>query len=57
MNKNQTMARMGKATLAELAKYKLVPSETYDHTLARLLGLKRPPKPFTLKLIKKEDNL
>lgn len=49
MKNTQTMARMDKVTLVELAKHKLVPTETYNHTLARLLGLKRPPKQFKFK--------
>ena len=47
------MARLNKSTLAELAKYKLVPQESYDNILARMLGMKKPAKKFILKEVKK----
>lgn len=52
MNNKKTMARMNRSTLAELAKYKLVPQESYDNILARLLGMRKPSKEFTLKGVK-----
>ena len=46
MEKNKTFARFDKDVLAGLAKHKMVPSESYSNTLARLLGLRKIPPPL-----------
>ena len=46
MEKNKTFARFDKDVLAGLAEHKLVPSESYSNTLARLLGLRKVPPPM-----------
>lgn len=56
MDSQFTMARFSKKTLKVLAKYKDAPRESYDSTLARLLGIKRPSKkPLFLKKLIKEN--
>ena len=53
MKDEQTMARFNRSTLVCLEKYKIAPRESYDSVLARILGIKRLPKQFKLKEIKK----
>jgi len=53
MKDEPTMARFNKSTLIRLGKYRIAPRESYDSVLARILGIKRMPKPFKLKEVNK----
>ena len=51
--KDKSMARLSWTTKKEIKKHKVAPNESYDNILQRLLGLRREPKQFKFKEVKK----